>query len=118
GQVYKITDGYERKTLISYGTLANSPHYTTLRGINADSEIDTDFCSYWPPSVPCVPPVVYTFDAENFYSQTNQPFGATYEADNPAPVLEMAGPSSIVTQVETSAPTASDPDHLNRVSYY
>src|SRR5690606_7790149 len=75
---------------ITYGTLADSPNYTTLREI----------------------------DADNFYSQINRPFGATYETDNPAPVLEMAGPSSIVTQVETSAPTASDPDHLNRVSYY
>ena len=117
-KVYQITDGNNRKINIAYGSLANSAHYTTLYGVNTVTTTDSNYCASWIYPAPCTPPTIYTLDSAGFYSQLNRPFGAAFEAENPAPVLELLTPTYVVAQVSESAPTASAPSGQAKVTYH
>ncbi|OZY85574.1 hypothetical protein CBP51_00530 [Cellvibrio mixtus] len=117
-KVYKITDGLGKVVQINYGSLANSAHYTTLSGVNNNTTTDSSFCSTWNYPAPCVPPQVYSLNVPDFYTQLNRPFGAAFESKNPAPLLEVAGPIYVVTQVSGSAPTASSLTNLSKITYH
>lgn len=117
-KIYRITDGIGKVVQVNYGSLANSVNYTTLSGVNTTTTIDTNFCSTWTYPAPCVPPQVYSLNVPDFYSQLNRPFGDTFESENPAPVLELAGPIYVVAQVFGSAPTPAAPTNLSRITYH
>lgn len=117
-KIYQIKDGNNKQTLIDYGSLANSINYTTLSGVNTVATTDSTFCSRWTYSAPCNPPTIYALDSANFYTQLNRPFGAAFEAANPAPVLELTGANYVVTQVRDSAPTVAAPGSLKKVTYH
>lgn len=117
-KIYKITDGNGKQTEIKYGALANTLHYSTMRGINSNSSVDSNYCVGWPYSVPCNPPIVFSSTPSYFYSQLNRPFGDTFEAANPAPVLELGAMGYAVIQVAGSAPTIAVPTNMNKVTYH
>ena len=112
-RITEITNGNLQTTTITYEPLSNSDHYTTLKGVNTATNVDPSNCHSWSP---CVPQYVQVMD--DFYVALNRPFGQAFEAANPAPVLELAGPIYIVAEVNNDVPIASNPNNTNSASYH
>lgn len=123
--IVSIQNGLGGITKIAYGTLANSGHYSTT-DVNATVTQHTypTNCSGSPQ---CPPSYTYSVaNADNFYSRLNGgwdlPTGSTTLVANNltkgAPVLEVNGAINIVTEVQSSAPIASDANARSKVKYY
>jgi RHS repeat-associated protein len=117
--IYQFNSGTGNFTKVAYGTLSNSGRYEPLTvGIKT-----TSVCPYPENDNPyfCLGGNVLV-DASEFYTAINS---ASYDFNgNPAPLLEVNGPMSVVISAESSAPTAGAQPYqvisgtTNKVDYY
>jgi RHS repeat-associated protein len=128
--IIAIDNGLGNVTRIHYGTLSNSGRYSTT-----DVNLQTSQAVF-PTGCPesyCPPSIIYTVtNADEFYNRLNGgwdlPTGSTTliagNQSKNAPVLEVNGSMSVVTFIESSAPTAGNsPRSVNlnatsKVEYY
>lgn len=111
-----ITNGLGAVTHIEYSPLTDTGHYHRINGIDTTTTTQT-VC--YPLTIPglesCVETEVASVDANGFYAGLNDPFagisGDTLNPESTAPILEMFGPSTLVTRVSSSAPAAHDSNH-------
>lgn len=114
--ITRIQNGLNAGTNITYKPLGISGHYARIdvgssrecRVINKDTPEPELYCTIETNPGP-------------FYEKINGgwdlPSGST-TLGKQMPVLELNGPIPIVTQIQSSAPTAADPDAESSISYY
>lgn len=136
-KIVAITNGLGEKKKIKYGRVNENTHYTRIDGINANgsSERTCEDIVYNQFGVneytlqSCWDVWSGTVDATKFYQTINDPwFDLTTEEQSlrpSSPILEAFGPTSIVTDVEITAPTGSklspnsvDATSTAKLSYY
>ncbi|WP_231758684.1 PQQ-binding-like beta-propeller repeat protein [Microbulbifer elongatus] len=122
--VEKITNGLGAETEIAYGSLTHSGHYTR-RDITATTEKRCSSARYgdtYPESNGAnYLPWCRDFevaDLAEYYSYQNDPWEGDQQLGKPSPALELMGPMYLVTRVDSSAPTGTDPDAKSAISYY
>ncbi len=120
-----ITNGLGAVTNIEYSPLSDTDHYQRIEGIDSVETIE-NVC--FPMGLGfgsdiCIDMPVATANASDFYRNINDPFydlpsGAqTLNPEMTAPILEMFGPSTLVTRVSSSAPAAHDTNHSQVDNY-
>ena len=119
-----ITNGLGAVTNIEYSPLSDSDHYQRIEGIDT-VDVMQNVCYTLGSSSSgfCIDMPVATANASDFYRNINAPFhdlpsGAqTLNPEMTAPILEMFGPSTLVTRVSSSAPAANDTHHSQVDTY-
>ena len=117
-----ITNGLGAVTNIEYSPLSDSDHYHRIDGINSVTTIENQcFPNLNFGQNICFDVPVATANANDFYRNINDPFydvvGQSLFPEMTAPILEMFGPSTLVTRVSSSAPAANDTYHSQVDNY-
>ena len=120
-----ITNGLGAVTNIEYSPLSDTDHYQRIKGLNTVETIQ-NVCfpmGYTFGNDICIDMPVASVNASDFYRNINEPFydlpssAQTLNPEMTAPVLEMFGPSTLVTRVSSSAPAAHDTQHSQVDNY-
>ena len=120
-----ITNGLGAVTNIEYSPLSDTDHYQRIKGISSTTETQIQCMYLGYITNDCIPHEVEVAvaNASDFYRNINAPFhdlpsGAqTLNPEMTAPILEMFGPSTLVTRVSSSAPAANDTHHSQVDTY-
>ena len=122
--IQNIIDGMGNETEIEYEPLVHSGHYTSLQTLTTSGgHVCTDYSTPGGPVEYCRYEAAVAQDVDAFYEQINQPFGDLgsepyLEPERYSPIMELAGPAPIVTNVYSSSPHAANPTAKVGLSYF
>ena len=117
-KIFQIVDGVGKTTDIEYGSMSNTAHYLTIKAPKSSYSFNQCFEPQDANYGTCEFAQVYETSTANFYTQLNDPFPTNREAYTSSPILNIATPMAIVTQVNSSAPTTASANNKVSVSYW
>ena len=118
--ITSITNGLEAETAIRYESLGTTDAYTRVDKLDTTATMERQ-CFSWHGSAPfCWPVPTAQLNAADFYTDLNNPWPGLSDPVTGTmgpPVLELTGPLYVVTQVDSSAPTAANANAKSGIGY-
>ncbi|GAA6166523.1 RHS repeat-associated core domain-containing protein [Sessilibacter corallicola] len=123
--VNKITNGLGAQTIVNYSPINETDHYSSSDAAITSSTTSREVCYYTEVGGDyddvCYTQTLTRQNTDDFYSKLNTPYQNqldTVGADKSAPVLEQNMGLFVVTDVSSSAPTATNPNAMATISYH
>ena len=117
-----VTNGLGAKTQLTYESLSRTEAYVRIHGVHT-TKTEDEYCINPRGEEYCYTLTRAVLNAADFYTALNTPWAdrslthALTAATGAAPVLELMGPLYVVTQVQSSAPTATNANATSGIGY-